>query len=102
MFKQEVITESYKAANSQVNLAVQLVRRAYSRKERAMSNCTGECNKRLAAIREAIYSIYPVCPGQKEKGVWRSYRLAMDSSCRQLNRTMLNPEVFANCLQNIL
>ena len=96
LFKEEVISEAYKTANSQVNLAVQLAKRSYSRKERARSNCAGKCNKRplsprrLAAIKEAIYAIYPVRPGQKEEDVWRPYRLAIDSSCRQLNRATFN------------
>ena len=92
VFKQEVISESYEAAKSQVNLAVQLVRRAYTRRERACSNCSGKMNKRplsprrMAAIKEVVYSIYPVSSGQDEKDAWRPYRQAIDSSCRQLNR----------------
>ena len=59
MFKQEVIAETYKEANSQVNIAVQLVRKAYSRNERVRSNCSGKANKlllsprRLAAVKKS-------------------------------------------------
>ena len=92
LFEQEVIAETYKEANSQVNIAVQLVRKAYSRNERVRSNCSGKANKlllsprRLAAVKKAVHGIHPVRPGQKEKDAWRPYRLAIDSSCRQLNR----------------
>ena len=34
LFKEEVISEVYKAANSQIDMAVQLAKRSYSRKER--------------------------------------------------------------------
>jgi hypothetical protein len=92
--KKNIIQDCYKAANSEVNLAVQLVRKCFSRSERASSNCSGIGKislspTRLAAVKEALYSIYPIRPGQKEEDVWKMYRRAIDSSCRQLNRPTL-------------
>lgn len=89
--RQEVVSECHRAANSQVNLAVQLVKRCYNRYERATSNCAGIGKKQLSptrmeAIKDAIYSIYPMQPDENEKDVWRLYKHAIDSSCRQLNR----------------
>ena len=94
VIKPSVVAECYRSANSQVNLAVQLVRRCYSRKERATSNCAGRGKKqlsprRLTAIKEVVYSVYPVHPGQKEEDAWKVYRRVIDSSCRQLNRPTL-------------
>ena len=91
VIKSEIVDECYKVANSQANFAVQLVRRCYSKTERATSNCAGMGKKalsprRLAAIKEAIYSIYPVRPGEKEEEIWKMYRRTIDSSCHQLNR----------------
>ena len=40
--QREITDECYQKANSKVNLAVQLVKRVYSRKERATSNCSGD------------------------------------------------------------
>jgi hypothetical protein len=93
-FKNEVVDECYKKSSSKVNLAVQLVRTAYSKAERANSNCSGDHRygkrklspSRMNAIKAAIYSIYPVRPGEKEELIWKAYRVAIDSSCRSLNR----------------
>ena len=41
MIKTNVINKCYKVANSQANFAVQLVRKCYSKTERATSNCAG-------------------------------------------------------------
>ena len=76
VIKSEIINECYKVANSQANFTVQLVCRCYSKTERATSNCAGIGKKalsprRLAAIKEAIYSIYPVRPGEKEEEIWK-------------------------------
>ena len=37
--RKEVVDQCYQKANSKANLAVQLVKQCYSRKERATSNC---------------------------------------------------------------
>ena len=93
--RKEVVDECYQKANSKVNLAVQLIKQSYSRRERAMSNCAGDHRykkkklspQRMQAVKDALFSIYPVRPGKKEENHWRSYRIAIDSSCRQLNRS---------------
>ena len=93
--RKEVVDECYQKANSKVNLAVQLIKRSYSRRERATSNCAGDHRykkkklspQRMQAVKDALFSIYPVRPGEKEENHWRSYRIAIDSSCRQLNRS---------------
>ena len=41
-FQKQVIDDCYKKATSRSNLAVQLVRRAHSKAERATANCTGD------------------------------------------------------------
>ena len=40
--RKEVVDQCYQKANSKANLAVQLIKRSYSRKERATSNCAGD------------------------------------------------------------
>ena len=40
-FKAEFITHCYKKKTSQANVAVQLVKRSYSKAERSASNCSG-------------------------------------------------------------
>ena len=92
--RKEVVDQCYQKANSKANLAVQLVKQCYSRKERATSNCAGDHRykkkklspQRMQAVKEDLFSIYPVRPGEKEETHWRTYRIAIDSSCRQLNR----------------
>ena len=44
-------------------------------------------NEHMQAVKDALFSIYPVRPGEKEENYWRLYRIAIDSSCRQLNRS---------------
>ena len=84
----------YQKANSKVNLAVQLVERLYSWKERATSNCSGDHRYgkkklsliRMTAVKDALYEIYPVRLSEKEETVWKEFKTAIDSSCRQLNK----------------
>ena len=88
-----MIAGCYKAANSERNLAVQLVRKCFTKLERATSNCTGIGKVQLspttiAAVKNAIYSIYPVKPAQTEKVAWREYKHSIDGSCCQLTRSM--------------
>ena len=92
--RKKVIDECFDKANSRPNLAVQLVKRVYSRKERSMSNCSGDHRygkrklspNRMLAVKDAVYSLHPVRPSEKEETVWKAFRIAIDSSCRQLNR----------------
>ena len=91
----EVTDDCYKKANSRLNLAVQLVKKVYSREERATSNCTGDHRyekkklspTRMRAVKDALYAISRVRPMEKEEIVWKAYKIAIDSSCRQLNRS---------------
>ena len=86
--KQDVVQECYKAANSEKNLAVQLAKRCFSKRERSLSNCAGYKKKvlspaRLFSLKKAIFSVYPVKPGQSQEIAWREYRKAIDASCRK-------------------
>ena len=42
--------------------------------------------RRMAAVKEAVYSLFPIEQGQEEEEVWKTYRIAIDSSCRGLVR----------------
>ena len=92
--QREITDECYQKANSKVNLAVQLVKRVYSRKERATSNCSGDHRfgkkkvspTRMMAVKDGLYGIYPVRPSEMEEMVWKDFKIAIDSSCRQLNK----------------
>ena len=92
--KQKLIDDCYKKASSCSNFAVQLVCNSFSKLERATSNCAGDHRykkkklspERMSAVKKATSSIYPVRPGQTEKW-WKSFKIAIDSSCRSLNRT---------------
>ena len=92
--RREATEECYQKANSKVNLAVQLVKREYSRKERATSNSSGDHRfgkkklspTRMTAMKDALYRIYPVRPSEKEETVWREFKIAIDNSCHQLNK----------------
>ena len=69
-FRKQVIDDCYKKATSRCNLAVQLVRKCYSKAERATSKCTGDHRyekkklspARMQAVRLATFSIYPINP----------------------------------------
>ena len=93
-FQKQVIDECYKKATSRSNLAVQLVRRAYSKAERATANCTGDHRykkkklspARMEAVKSAAFSLYPIRPGVTAEEAWKPYKIAIDTSCRQINR----------------
>ena len=93
--RKEVAEECYKKASSRQNFAVQLVKQAYSKAERSTSNCSGDHRygkkklspTRMRAVKDALYSIFLVRPMEKEETVWKAYKIAIDSSCRQLNRS---------------
>ena len=61
--------------------------------ERSMSNCTGDHRygkrklspTRMEAVKDAVFSIYPIRPGDSKADQWRTYKIVIDSSCRQLN-----------------
>ena len=94
-FRKQVIDDCYKKATSRCNLAVQLMRKCYSKAERATSNCTGDHRykkkklspARMQAVRSATFSIYPIRPGGSEEEAWKHYKIAIDTSCRQINRS---------------
>ena len=111
--QREVTEECYQKANSKVNLAVQLVKRVYSRKERATSNCSGDHRfakkklspTRMTAVKDALYGIYPVRPSEKEETMWKEFKIAIDSSCRQLNKpkqTHTHVLRYCMCIYNTL
>ena len=93
-FQKQVIDDCYKKATSRSNLAVQLVRRAYSKAERATANCTGDHRykkkklspARMEAVKSAAFSLYPIRPGVTAEEAWKPYKIAIDTSCRQINR----------------
>ena len=76
-FHQKVIDDCYNKANSKQNLAVQLVKTCYSKRERATSNCAGDHRygkkklfpNRMKAVKNAIYTMHPIRTGEVEKDV---------------------------------
>ena len=66
---------------SHSNFGVLLVKKAYSEREQATSNCTGDRHygkkalspKRLRAVKEATASVQLPQPGQKEGDWWKTY-----------------------------
>ena len=70
--RKEIIDECFDKANSRPNLAVQLVKRVYSRKERGMSNSSGDHRhgkrklspNRMLAVKNAMYTYHPVLPSE--------------------------------------
>ena len=85
------IDECFDKANFRPNFAVQLVKRVYSKNERGTSNSSGDHRhrkrklspNRMLAVKNAVYTYHPVLPSET---VWKAFRIATDSSCRQLNR----------------
>ena len=102
--RQETIEESWRKSCSQCNFGVLLVKSCFSERERATSNCTGDHRygkkalspKRLKAVKEAIASVQPPQPGQKEEEWWKPYKDAINSSCRSITRgrKTLSPYLF--------
>ena len=90
--KQSVKDECYRKASSEVNFAVLLVRKCYTKAEMSQSNCTGDCGKRMlspkrmSAIKECVYSVYPIKPGETDESTWKRYKVAINESCRRLKR----------------
>ena len=93
-FKVDVTNDCYKKASSKANFAVQLVRRCYSRTERSTSNCSGDHRYRkrklspirMEAVKKATFAVYPVKPGERREDAWKQYKIAIDTSCRQISR----------------
>ena len=99
-FKADVVADCYKKAPSKGNFAVQLVKRCYSKAERSSSNCSGDHRykkrklspNRMEAVKNTTFSFYPVKPGESKDDTWKTYKIAIDSSCRQINRRRKRPE----------
>ena len=92
--RRDIIEECWRKRCSASNFAVLLVKKCYSERERATSNCTGDHRygkkalspKRMKAMKEAIASVQPPQPGQKEEEWWKQYKDAINSSCRSITR----------------
>ena len=92
--RRNIIEECWRKACSHSNFGVLLVKKAYSERERAASNCTGDHRygkkalspKCLTAVKEAIASVQPPQPGQKKEDWWKTYKDAINSSCRSITR----------------
>ena len=88
--RSNIIEDCWRKAWSHSNFGVLFVKKAYSERERATSNCTGDHRygkkalspNRLTAVKEAIASVQPPQPGQKEEDWWKTYKDAINSSCR--------------------
>ena len=97
----DVVGQCYQKPSSKADLAVQLIKQSYSRKEKTTSNCAGDHrykkkNPCQTAVKDALFPVYLVRPGQKEDH-WRIYRIAIDSSCRQLNHS---EKQYPGCFRN--
>ena len=90
--RRDIVEDCWRRACSHSNFGVLLVKKCYSERERAESNCTGDRRKkalspkRLKAVKEAIASVQPPLPGQKEEERWKQYKDAINSSCRSITR----------------
>ena len=74
-------------SNSRQNLAANLVRRAYTEKERETSNVNGRRGKkkldplRMNIVRKLTYNLKPLKPGENEDEDWKKYcTKAIDSA----------------------
>ena len=91
--RRDIIEECWRKRCSTSNFAVLLVKKCYSERERATSNCTGDHHygkkalspKRMKAMKEAIASVQPPQPGHKEEW-WKQYKDAINSSCHSITR----------------
>ena len=102
--QKDVIEDCWRKACSHSNFGVLLVKKCYSERERATSNCKGDHRygkkalspKRLKAVKEAIASVQPPQPGQKEDEWWKQYKDAINSSCRSitLGHRISRPYIF--------
>lgn len=90
--RKEIIDECFNKANSRPNLAVQLVSVLQKRERHVKlfwkSSLWEEeaVPEQNAGSEEGVYTYHPVLPSEKEETVWKAFRIAIDSSCRQLNR----------------
>ena len=76
---------------SRKNFGVNLCRHLFPPDVRSSSNVSGIGKKqldplRIAAIRRAAFSLWPLTPGQEEKKEWRTVVVAIDEANRRLNR----------------
>ena len=53
--------------------------------------CIGEKQlspRRMQGVKSAVYGFYPLQPGQEEAHTWSKYGNVIDSSCRQVARSL--------------
>ena len=73
--RKEVVDQCYQKANLKTNLTVQLIKRSYSRKERATSNCAGDHRykkknlspQRMQSVKDAVFLSTQSGQGRKKK-----------------------------------
>ena len=41
---------------------------------------------RMEAVKKATFAVYPVKPGESREDSWKQYKIAIDTSCRQISR----------------
>lgn len=88
----EIITVAKAKSNSRTNFAVNLVRNVFDERTRAKSNIAGVCNKekldtnKIEEIRRITFHLYPLQYGESELVAWKKCHVAIDESCRRLNK----------------
>ena len=88
----EVSVTMRRTSCSRKNFGVQLCRYLFPPEVRATSNVSGSMNKqqldtlKVAAIRRAIFALWPLKAGEEEKQEWRKVVVAIDEANRRLKR----------------
>jgi len=82
-----------KRSSSRANFAANLVCEEFSERVRATSNVAEKCGKqqldriKIKEIQNAVFLMYPLEPGENQKLAWKKCHVAIDESCRGLNRS---------------
>ena len=88
----DMVKEARSRSSSRCNFAANLVRQLFDENTRAKSNIAGAYNKekldpkKLAAVKRSTLHVYPLAYGENELLAWRKCHLAIDESCRRLNK----------------
>ena len=88
----DMVKEARSRSNSRSNFATNLVRQLFDENTRAKSNIAGVCKKekldpkKIAAVKRSTLHVYPLAYGESELIAWKKCHLAIDESCRRLNK----------------
>lgn len=92
LITQYMINEAKLRSSSRSNFATNLVRQLFDEDTRAKSNISGLCKKdkldpkKIDAVKKTTFQVFPMTYGENSLVAWKKCHVAIDESCRRLNK----------------